>query len=101
VDGQSVESSIVDGHSEAVITIANAHLWNGVKDPYLYTVTAELIQNNGVCDEISARFGCRSFSVDPNKGFFLNGESYPLRGVSRHQDRLGVGNALTYDMADP
>ena len=37
----------------------------------------------------------RSFSYDPRKGFFLNGRSYPLRGVSRHQDRKGIGNALT------
>ena len=43
---------------------------------------------------MSARFGCRSYSIDPQKGFFLNGESYPLRGVSRHQDRWGIGNAL-------
>ncbi|MDO5796248.1 MAG: glycoside hydrolase family 2 TIM barrel-domain containing protein [Eubacteriales bacterium] len=44
---------------------------------------------------IAARFGCRSFSFDPEKGFLLNGRSYPLRGVSRHQDFLGVGNAIT------
>ena len=32
--------------------------------------------------------------MDPENGFILNGEEYPLRGVSRHQDRMGVGNAL-------
>lgn len=36
--------------------------------------------------------------MDPEKGFFLNGRSYPLHGVSRHQDRLGEGNALTKQM---
>jgi beta-galactosidase len=46
-------------------------------------------------DEVRVRFGCRSFSFDPQKGFFLNGRSYPLRGVSRHQDRQGKGNALS------
>ena len=45
-------------------------------------------------DNVSARFGCRSFTIDPNNGFILNGEEYPLRGVSRHQDRWGFGNAL-------
>ena len=46
-------------------------------------------------DHISLRFGCRKFEIDPQNGFFLNGRSYPLRGVSRHQDRKGIGNALT------
>ena len=50
---------------------------------------------DGVCiDSVSTRFGCRTFTIDPDKGFFLNGNSYPLRGVSRHQDRAGNGNAL-------
>lgn len=34
----------------------------------------------------------------PEKGFVLNGRVYPLRGVSRHQDRTGAGNALSYEM---
>ncbi|MBQ3972778.1 MAG: hypothetical protein II628_01300, partial [Lachnospiraceae bacterium] len=49
-------------------------------------------------DRVLDRFGCREYSFDPEKGFFLNGRSYPLRGVSRHQDRMGVGNALTKEM---
>ena len=75
-------------------TIANAHLWHGRKDPYLYTAKAEIIRANETLDNVSARFGCRSFKIDANDGFILNGEEYPLRGVSRHQDRLGIGNAL-------
>jgi len=74
--------------------IRSVHLWNGRKDPYLYSVTAELLEDGQVIDTVSTRFGCRSFRIDPEEGFILNGESYPLRGVSRHQDRLGVGNAL-------
>lgn len=84
-----------NGHAVTNIIIRNSHLWNGLDDPYLYTATARLIENGQVMDEISARFGCRTFHVDPEKGFFLNGRSYPLRGVSRHQDRIGLGNALT------
>lgn len=48
-----------------------------------------------ILDCVETRFGFRSFSVDPQKGFFLNGRSYPLCGAARHQDRQGVGNALT------
>ena len=60
-------------------------------DPFLYKVTAELYEGDAEQDEISARFGCRKMKIDPDRGFFLNGRSYPLRGVSRHQDRAGVG----------
>lgn len=87
-------------HYTGSLEIANPHLWNGRKDPYLYTATASLYDGTEVIDEGNVRFGVRSYSFDPGKGFFLNGESYPLHGVSRHQDRLGVGNALTKAMHD-
>ena len=79
---------------KAVIEIPNVHLWHGRKDPYLYTAKAELLENGEVIDCVSTRFGCRTFEIDPNRGFILNGEEYALRGVSRHQDRWGYGNAL-------
>ncbi len=75
-------------------TIADVHLWHGRKDPYLYCCEAELVEDGRVLDNVCSRFGCRTFQIDPNQGFILNGEEYPLRGVSRHQDRLGIGNAL-------
>lgn len=74
--------------------IENPHLWNGTADPYLYTASAELVVDGETADSVSSRFGIRSFKVDAQKGFFLNGKPYPLRGVSRHQDRPGIGNAL-------
>ena len=74
--------------------IQNVHLWHGRKDPYLYSANVSLVRNGQVVDKVATRFGCRSFAIDPNRGFILNGREYPLRGVSRHQDRLGVGNAL-------
>ena len=88
---------IGNGHTYTNIILKNVHLWDGLDDPYLYTVTAKLIKNGEVVDEISTRFGCREFHIDPEKGFFLNGRSYPLRGVSRHQDLKGKGNALSYN----
>ena len=88
---------VLGGQAVTIIQLKNVHLWDGVNDPFLYSVTAKLVKNGKVLDEISARFGCRAFSIDPDKGFFLNGRSYPLRGVSRHQDRAGIGNALTLE----
>ncbi len=81
--------------TDIYLTVPTVHLWNGVEDPYLYTCTATLSVDGVACDSVSAKFGVRTYRVDPQEGFFLNGRSYPLRGVSRHQDWKGIGNALT------
>ena len=93
MEGEMV-ATLTTADGEADFEIKNVHLWNGRKDPYLYTAKAEIVEDGRVIDNVSARFGCRSFKVDPENGFILNGAEYPLRGVSRHQDRLGIGNAL-------
>ena len=107
-DGE-VEFSILDAAgsevltgkgNDATVTLENAHLWDGVRDPYLYTCVVRLVLNGDVQDEVRQRFGVRSFHVDPQKGFFLNGRHYPLHGVSRHQDRKALGNAITRKMHD-
>ena len=74
--------------------LENVHLWHGRRDPYLYCCEVEIVENGEVIDNVCNRFGCRTFRIDPQNGFILNGEEYPLRGVSRHQDRWGFGNAL-------
>lgn len=92
----AAQTSVKAGaHCHTRLFIPKPHLWQGVDDPYLYHITASLVYRNQVIDEVDFPFGIRSFHVDPQKGFFLNGKSMPLRGVSRHQDRLGIGNALT------
>lgn len=83
----------------ASFEIENVHLWHGKKDPYLYTAEV-CLKEEEVLDNVSARFGCRTFEIHPENGFILNGEEYPLRGVSRHQDRWGVGNALLKEHHD-
>ena len=90
----NVIANVTSDDTIATIDIENVHLWNGRKDPYLYYAEAILIEGRNVIDAVGTRFGCRTFDVDPEKGFILNGEEYPLRGVSRHQDRWGIGNAL-------
>lgn len=80
--------------TEVTFEIENVHLWHGKKDPYLYTAEVSLKEDTEILDTVSTRFGCRTFKIDPELGFLLNGEEYPLRGVSRHQDRWGIGNAL-------
>ena len=103
--GDMLSFEILDGDGHPVVKyqgsepahtlqIPKVHLWNGKKDPYLYTLRASIHRGELDLDQIEIPFGCRSFSIDPEKGFILNGKEYPLRGVSRHQDRLGIGNAL-------
>lgn len=82
------------------LKVTDAHLWNGVKDPYLYTLQACLMRKEEIVDEVSCKCGIRTFFVDSDKGFFLNGVSYPLRGVSRHQDWKGIGNAISYEQME-
>ena len=76
------------------LVIEDVHLWNGVIDPYLYTAQVSIIRDGEELDKVVDRFGCRTFRIDAEKGFILNGKEYPLRGVSRHQDRWQIGNAL-------
>ena len=85
---------IVSDEKKVSFEIKDVHLWHGRRDPYLYCCEAEIVEGDEVVDNVCSRFGCRSFRIDPEHGFILNGEEYPLRGVSRHQDRLGIGNAL-------
>lgn len=80
--------------TKIILSLPDVHRWNGRKDPYLYTAEALLLDGEMTVDNICTRFGCRTFVIDPEQGFLLNGERYPLRGVSRHQDRWGFGNAL-------
>lgn len=76
--------------------VPDAKKWE-IDSPYLYTVTARLQRRNETYDEICTQAGVRSFSCDPQKGFIINGVPTPLRGVSRHQDKLYKGNALTWE----
>ena len=85
----------VSGAYEHAFTLENPHLWNGVEDPYLYTV--ELSAGD---DDVMTEVGFRYYSIDREKGFSLNGKPYPLRGVSMHQDMDGKATALTYEDYD-
>ena len=94
-DGKEVASGCRPADSTGItLYVPDAKKWD-IDSPYLYTVKAALQRRNETYDEISTRAGVRSFSCDPQKGFIMNGKETPLRGVSRHQDMLYKGNALT------
>ncbi len=81
-------------NTKVTVYVPDVSLWE-IDRPYLYTVTAVLQRRNEAYDEVSVKAGVRSFSCDPDKGFIINQIPTPLRGVSRHQDQLYKGNALT------
>ena len=91
-DGQAVAQGT---GTDITLSVPHVHLWDGLADPYLYTCEAQLLVAGQPVDEVQTHFGVRTFRMDPKEGFFLNGRSYPLHGVSRHQDRKGIGNALS------
>jgi len=86
--------------SEVTLSVPGVHLWDGLEDPYLYTLTCRLCEGNDVLDEIACKCGVRTFEFSPKDGFHLNGKPYPLHGVSRHQDWKGIGNAIDTDKMD-
>ncbi len=86
--------------TDVTLKVADVHLWDGVEDPYLYTVKAELTVDGKVMDEVNTTCGVRYFSFSPKEGFFLNGRAYNLHGVSRHQDFKGIGNAISKEHHD-
>ena len=93
--GREVASAVRgSADTEVTIYVPDAQLWS-MDEPNLYTVVATLQRNNEEVDEIAANVGVRSFKVTPDEGFSINCVPTPLRGVSRHQDRVFEGNALT------
>ena len=77
------------------VRVATPHLWQGVRDPYLYTLRVEVLDRAGaVVDRVSQGFGIRQMAFDPDRGFSLNGRALPLHGVAMHQDFLGKGWAI-------
>ena len=90
LEGQTLTAPVENGTATAVFTLDHAHLWDGIDDPFLYTVSAKL--DNG--EEASARFGCRKFEIDPQKGFFLNGKLTKFKGVCNHHDLGPLGGAV-------
>lgn len=77
-------------------TLASPHLWDGKKDPYLYRVKVQIKDSQGrLLDQVEEPFGLRFYWVDKDSGLILNGRSYPLYGVSRHQEWEGLGSALS------
>lgn len=85
---------------ETDFKIKNPTLWQGRKNPYLYKVVSRLIRDGKVIDEVVQPLGLRKYEIVAGEGFYLNGEKYPMYGVTRHQDWWGLGSALKNENHD-
>lgn len=85
---------------EANFKVKHPTLWQGRKNPYLYKVVSRLVQNGKVIDEVVQPLGLRKYEIVAGKGFYLNGEKYPMYGVTRHQDWWELGSALKNENHD-
>ena len=99
VESRATASLTASGRGEVTVplVVASPHLWNGRADPHLYTARVEVSVGGAVRDSIEQPLGLRFFRVDPAQGFFLNGKYLDLHGVSRHQDRIDKGWAISAD----
>ena len=93
VVGETVTEALA--HTHVLIDVKNPHLWQGIVDPYCYTCTATILEDGVAQDAVTVTYGYRSFRVDAETGFYLNGKSMSLHGVARHQDRLDKGWAIS------
>ncbi len=98
IEAQTEDYTAITGQSTYTKSykIPQPILWDGKKGAHLYAVKVDIIQYGRIIDSKTEPLGLRYFRVDPNEGFFLNGQHLPLHGVSRHQDRKDKGNAISY-----
>lgn len=74
--------------------IDNPALWSP-QNPNLYTAVSLVYHNDKLIDSLETPFGFRWFEWTADKGFFLNGEHFTIRGANVHQDQAGWGDAVT------
>lgn len=100
-DGREVARAAAPAEGERVrvpLAVDHPRLWDGRRDPYQYTVRVDLKDGARTVDSVSERTGLRFFRVDPEQGFFLNGEHLDLHGVCRHEEAAGTASLLNEEM---
>ena len=74
-------------------TLENPVLWSP-ESPSLYQLESSIYVDGDLTDVLRNRTGFRWFELDSEEGFLLNGKPYELKGTNRHQDVMGLGDAL-------
>lgn len=92
---QNIEQNVTNENVKQPFVIEHPVLWNAKQNPHLYKVIVELLDNGKVIDRVEQRTGLRYFSVDADKGFFLNGKYLDLYGFCLHEEVEGKGSVLS------
>ena len=92
---QNIEQNVTNENVKQPFVIDHPVLWNAKQNPHLYKVIVELLDDGKVIDRVEQRTGLRYFSVDADKGFFLNGKYLDLYGFCLHEEVEGKGSALS------
>lgn len=93
----AANSGVTEIDIEGKITFPE--LWSP-DSPSLYTIVSEIkdLETGEILDQVVNPLGFRWFKMDKQKGFFLNGKHLKLIGVSKHQDYIGLGSAVSNDL---
>lgn len=73
--------------------LTNVKLWSP-DEPNLYRAVTKLYVGEREIDEYVTRFGFRYYVLDPDKGMFINGRHYKIKGVCGHADCGLTGKAV-------
>lgn len=110
-----IETRILDGKSQLLLTATDSvtlqagetkpvvqivktsspHIWQGRKDPFLYSVLASVTSGPDIKDSVTESLGLRTVAITNEQGFLLNGKPYPIHGVNAHQDLRDKGWAMS------
>lgn len=93
-NGTHVYEETAQSKSRVNFNVKKIHRWNGIEDPHTYVIRAEIFVLGKLIDQTNVVIGFRTFSVERD-GVVLNDKKIRCNGVSRHQDRLDKGWAVS------
>ncbi|KOG41806.1 glycoside hydrolase family 2 TIM barrel-domain containing protein [Streptomyces resistomycificus] len=88
-----VETEATETHE---LTVPRPEFWDFAA-PHRYTLETELRVGGKTVDTYRTPFGIRTFRLDPDEGFHLNGGYAKLKGVDLHHDLGALGAAVSID----
>src|SRR3546814_5632488 len=83
---------------ETRLCVADPHRWDGLSDPYLYRILAEVRDAKGrLLDRVQQPLGIRTIAIDAEQGLFITVQTLKLPGALRHKDLYATDRAMARD----
>lgn len=101
LDGKEVAAASASGKIEKrsvktflyTFNVSNPELWSP-ENPSQYKLVTTCFKDGEKTDENTVLFGFRTFVCDPDKGLFINGKHYKIKGVCSHSYCGFTGKAI-------